>query len=371
MRSICMITTSEIYHDSRILNEAKTLCAKYKVTVLARKYPAEKRQKYSFRIKLIDYLKMPFWQLNIFSSFFSLIKATFRENPDIYHAHDLDGLLCAYPAALFRRKILIYDSHEFWSDTYPFANLKGIQWLLPILERTLIWKVKAGITVNETIAKYLTKKYHKNFLALHNVINLKQLEKSPYNLRHLFPNKKIILHLGAADEGRGMEEIIAASRYLDKDYVLVFIGGGKTENLTKMQVKKFGLENRVHFFPAVLPSEIISTIKQADLGLALTQKISLSYYYSLPNKIFQYIAAKIPILGSNFPEFKKIIVKNGIGEVVDPNQPELIAQKIIKMSAKNLQNKYHRNLEGLAESRYNWEVEAKKLIEFYDKIEPK
>jgi len=371
MKNICMLTTSEIFHDSRILNEAKTLCAKYKVTVIARKYPKEKRQKYPFRIKLIDYLKMPFFQLNIFSSFFSLMRAAFRENPDIYHAHDLDGLLCLFLAALIKRKILIYDSHELWSDTYPFTNLKGIQWLLPTLEKLLIWRIDKGITVNESLAFYLQKKYHKNFLALYNVIDINQSKKSPYNLRRLYPAKKIILHLGAADEGRGMEEMITAAQYLSKEYVLIFIGGGKTENQTKSQVKKLGLENKVQFLPVVLPGEIIATIKQADLGLALTQKISLSYYYSLPNKIFQYIAAKTPLLGSNFPEFKKIILKNGIGEVVDPNKPKLIAQKIVEMSGKNLQNKYHRNLEGLVETHYNWDVEAKKLIEFYGKIESK
>ena len=183
---ICMLTTSEIFHDTRILNEADTLSKNYETTILARRYPGQKFQKMPFRIKLISYLKMPFFQLNIFSSLLSLTKAAFRENPDIYHAHDLDGLLCAFPAALVKRKILIYDSHELWSDTYPFANLKGIQWLLPILEKALIWRVQAGITVNQIIAQHLSKKYGKKFVAVYNIPRSSKNRPSPLNLKKFF-----------------------------------------------------------------------------------------------------------------------------------------------------------------------------------------
>lgn len=97
---ISMVTTSEIFHDSRILNEAATLSRNNQVTILAKKYSGQGRKKFPFKIKLIGYLRLSWFQLGIFSSFLSLIKAAFRENPDIYHAHDLDGLLCTWPAAL-------------------------------------------------------------------------------------------------------------------------------------------------------------------------------------------------------------------------------------------------------------------------------
>lgn len=369
MFKVCMLTTSEIYHDTRILNEAAALVKKYEVTILARKYPKQRPQKYPFQIKLIDFLRLPIFQLNIFSSLFSLIKAAFYENSDIYHAHDLDGLLCAFPAAFIKRKVLIYDSHELWSDTYPFANLRGMQWLLPILEKMLIWRIQKGITVNQTIAQYLSRKYHKEFIALYNIPRISKITHASSNLRKLFPNKQIILHLGATDEGRGMEEMIAASQYLSKDYALVFVGGGKIENQLEEMLGKLNLKDKVFLFKAVPPEEIPGTIKQADLGLALTQKISKSYYFSLPNKIFQYIAAQVPILGSNLPEFKKIILQNKIGEVVEPSKPKLIARKIIHMLKKSPQKRYRHNLVGLAKEKYNWKAESEKLRTFYDKIQ--
>ncbi len=360
-----MVTTSDIDYDSRILNEADSLSKNFKVIIFSRKYLHQNiiKSRY-FQIKRIDYHRFGFFQLNIFSSFFSLIKAVFSEDPDVYHAHDLDGLLCAFPAALFKRKTLVYDSHEIWSGTYPFKNLRGIQWLLPLLEKILIWRIEKGVTVNSSIADYLTKKYHKNFIALYNTPKLVEKNKKYLNLNKKFPNKKIILHLGAADEGRGMEQIIEATKYLPKNYILVFMGGGKIENELKQIIKETDLRKRVIFLPAVPQEQIQETIKYADLGLALTEKVSLSYYLSLPNKIFQYIAAEVPILGSNFPEYKKIILREQIGRVVDPSRPKLIAQKITEMIKKDQQKKFHQNLEGLAKEKYNWNIEAKKLLKF-------
>ena len=102
--------------------------------------------------------------------------------------------------------------------------------------------------------------------------------------------------------------------------------------------------------------------------MALTQKQSLSYYYSLPNKIFQYLRASIPILGSNFPEFEKIIMKEGIGEVISPSNPEKIAFKIKEMTEKPNFQKYHHRLKGLAKKKYNWQNQSQTLVRFYQKI---
>ena len=374
MKTICMITTSEIFHDTRILNEANTLSKSYQVTILAKKYSRQAAKRYPFRIKLIDYRQFGFSQLNIFSSFIELIRAALKENPDVFHGHDLDGLLCCFYPAFRKRKILIYDSHELWSDTYPFSNLRGIQWFLPILEKLLIWRVRQGITVNCSLARFLSKKYGKGFLALYNVAQANNLGKSRFDLRRKFPGKKIILHLGSADEGRGLEQMIEAMKFLPERFCLVFIGGGKTESQAKELVDKLNLKNRVRFFPAVLPKDITSTIAEADLALALTQNVSKSYFLSSPNKIFQYLSAKLPILGSNFPEFKKIIrQKNAdsadkIGEVVDPAKPALIAKAMIKMTAAINQQKYRKNLQKLSKTKYNWDVESQKLIKFYEEV---
>ncbi len=363
---ICMVTTSKIFHDTRILNEAESLAKVHDVIVLARKYPQQKKNGFSFKIKLINYYKIPFYQLNIFSSLFFLMKAVMKEKADVLHAHDLDGLLCAFPAALLCRKTLIYDSHEIWTDTYPFENLKGIQWFFPILERMLMWKVQAGITVNKSIAKVLTKKYHKKFISIYNIAN-NNIETIPKksNFFHKYLNKKIVIHVGGANEGRGFEEMIESLAKLPKNIIFIFLGADLAKSDIKTNVKYLRLKDQIEILSAIYPQDIIPIISKADLSLALTQKKSKSYYYSLPNKIFQYIAAEVPILGSNFPEFRNIIQKYSIGEVVNPSNPKLIAQKIIYMLKKTPQKRYRHNLVGLAEEKYNWTIEARKLHKIY------
>lgn len=361
-----MLTTSEITHDSRILNEATSLSKLYKVTVIAKKYPNQKLNHYPFKLKLVEFRRFSSRLLTIFSSFFYLIRAALAESPDVFHGHDLDGILCSFPAVVRRRTILIYDSHEFWSDTYPFSNLKGIKWFLPILERMLIWKVKAGISVNWSLANLLSKKYAKKFVAVYNVGTSRINRKSPYKFIKMFPKQKIILHLGAADEGRGLEQMIIAAQILGEKYAFVFLGGGKTEK-EMIKMKSDLKVSNVYFLPSVAPEEIKSTISQADLALALTQPISKSYYYSLPNKIFQYIDAEVPILGSDFPEFKEVIAKNQIGEVVDSTKPKLFAKKIREMTKRS--SKYTDLMKSPAlKKKYSWPEQEKILRKFYQEV---
>lgn len=146
IKKICMITISNVDYDSRILNEATTLAKYFNITILSRK-PSEKvlSKKYPFQIKRIGYDKTRFYRLNIFITMYKLVQAAFKENPDIYHAHDLSGLLCAYLPAIFKRKILIYDSHELWTGLPKLKSLFGINWLLPSVEKFTMLKVKGAL----------------------------------------------------------------------------------------------------------------------------------------------------------------------------------------------------------------------------------
>jgi len=363
-----MITTSPIDIDSRILNEAAVLSVRHNLTILTRRYDGKPTlKKTSFKVKRISYLKLWPRKLNIFSSLWSLTQAAFRETPDVYHAHDLDGLLCAYLPALIKRKILIYDSHELWSGAFAHQNLAGIQWLLAPLEKLLMSKVQKGITVNQSIARILSQKYHKDFISLLNVPFLKR-KASRIHLRSMFAGEIIVLHLGAMAQARGVEQIITAAALLPAGFRIVFLGLPRQSNRYEQMITDRRLEKKITILPAVPPEEILSAVREADLGLALTQKASLSFYYSLPNKLFQYLASEVPILGSNFPEFKKVIIKNRIGETVNPARPKEIVQKILMMTKTANQKKYRRKLSGLAQKSYNWAIEGKKLLKFYAQL---
>ena len=362
---ICMLTTSDIRFDSRILNEAYSLSKKYHLTIISRVEKIEKAPKYPFKVRFVSLPKLGLHQLNVIGSLFKLTCQAFQVNPQIYHAHDLDGLLCALLPALVKRKKLVYDSHELWTGLYNYKHLKGLQWLLPVLERFATRFVEKGITVNQTIAAILKKKYQKEFVVLQNVSKYQKIKKNLL-LQKQFPGEILVLHIGTGHKGRGGQNMIKALKYLPTDISLVFLGS--EEDWLMNFAKELGLEKRVHFLQPVPPNEVVSVATSADLGLSLTENLAPSFYYSLPNKIFQYIAAGVPVLGSNFPEFKKVILENKIGEVVNPQYPQAIAKKIKIMLEPEKQKKYRVNLLGLAKNKYNWALEEKKLFSLYQDL---
>lgn len=363
-----MVTTSPLDYDTRILNEADTLSQDYKLTILTKKHSLPiMLKKTPFKVKRVRYLKLWPYLLSIISSLVALTFAAFKENPDVYHAHDLDGLLCAYLPARLKKKILVYDSHELWSDLSSAKRMK-IQWLVRLIEMILIGRVRKGITVCGSLAKILEEKYRKTFASIHNYPKLEAPGKSRCGLREEYPGMTIVLHIGSVASGRGVENLIEANKYLPMNFITIFLGNfNNVDRLINLIYEK-KLENKIFFRPSVKREEILPIVHQADIGVVLTQNLSLSYYYSLPNKLFQYIAAEVPILASNLPEQSKIVLENQIGAVVNPDKPRQIAAKIIEMTKPENQQKYRANLQNLAKTKYNWTSEAKKLLKFYKEL---
>jgi len=368
-KKICMVTTSRLDVDSRIQNEAEALSEDFEVTILCRKYDQPETLKNTpYKIKRISYAKMWPFLCNILSSFYSLNRAASRENPDFFHAHDLDGLLITAQVAKDKKKPLIYDSHELWSENLANRQLKTVKWIIPALEKSLIKYSQFGITASPSYAEQLKKKYNRDFTVIRNMPKLENLQKSPVDFRKMFPGETILLHVGQTGAARGADKLIEMMTYLPVNFTLVFLGG-KQQPAFDEQIKQLNLKDRVHFVDAIEPIELISAIKTADIGLVVTEGLSLSKYYSLPNKLMQYIAGEIPVLASDIPEHCRIVEKEKIGEITK-NDPKYMAKLIEKMVKPENFGLYKKNLEGLAVKSYNWKAEGKRLINFYQNLKP-
>lgn len=360
-----MITTSLLDFDNRILNEAESLSKKYKVKIIGRSFGRSILKTTPFEKKMVKVPRIKF----IFTGLMimKMTQAVFKENADYFHAHDLSGLMIGFFPALLKRKTLLYDSHELWAN----ATLPGIfsifSFLFGLIEKVLLFKVKKVITVNESLAKILRKRYGKETLVLYNFPK-KTKPKKVRPFAELFPGKKLIIYIGGFTRGRALKQIVGAGRYLDNNFRILLIGYGVLEKDLRKEIEKENLTEKVILHSAIPFGQIVPRIRGSELGLCLIEQVSVSYYLSTPNKLFQYISAQVPILGSPFPEIKRIIGKEGIGETVSSFSPEVIAKKIKEMSAKVRQNKYHSNLKKL-EQKYVWETEEQKLLDFYEKLD--
>jgi glycosyltransferase involved in cell wall biosynthesis len=152
------------------------------------------------------------------------------------------------------------------------------------------------------------------------------------------------------------------------DAILLIIGSGDVIPALKQIVIKHKLASRVKFIGKI-PLEILFQFTQlADIGLTLDKDTNINYRYSLPNKLFDYIHAGVPVLASNLVEVKKIIKHYQIGDCIDNYTPQHIASKLNSMLIDEAQLQIWKKNAKIAAAQLNWEQEELKLLEVYKRF---
>jgi glycosyltransferase involved in cell wall biosynthesis len=128
--------------------------------------------------------------------------------------------------------------------------------------------------------------------------------------------------------------------------------------------RKEGVADRVEFAGAVPPERLLETIGAASVGLALIQPVCLSYRMSLPNKLFEYVAAGVPVLGSDLPAIGPLVSEHEIGLVAQPDQVADVASKLSEMLEPR-RNEAFRLATRRAAERLNWAHESRILADAY------
>lgn len=177
----------------------------------------------------------------------------------------------------------------------------------------------------------------------------------------------IILQGNAIHKGRGGEEMVEAMAKIDNALLLI-IGQGDVISEMKQKAKELQIEDKILFLGRMTPELLRNYTHLADLGVSFDQNLSLNHYFSLPNKIFEYIHAEIPILTSNLPERKRIVETYQTGVVIDDFSPETISSNINKLiDNKSLVSFYKENCKK-ARLELNWENEEKVIQKIYQPL---
>lgn len=251
----------------------------------------------------------------------------------VYHASDLYTLPALHAAAQQHGGRLAYDAREL----YPYVGATaGKPWATLFwyaLERRYIRRADAVFTVNESIADRLASSYRvERPVVLPNVPDRHDVQPAP-DLREatgLSPDAVVVLFLGYLKIGRGCEMLLDA--FCDVTGAsLVFVGNGPLETSLQAQAQRPKLRGRVHFLPLVAPDRVVEVAAAADVGVALIEDLSASLYLSLPNKLFEYLGAGLPVLGSDFPEIRSVILGHDVGLVVDPHAREDVVRALQRM----------------------------------------
>lgn len=289
---------------------------------------------------------------------------------DVYHAHDLDSLWPAARAARRSQVPLVYDSHELWTEQASLVGRRSIRAFWCWLERHLISHVDHTIAVSASIGRILVQRYD-----LDGVTILRNLPPSRPPLRsnrirrelQLDEEVVILLYQGGFLTDNGLGEQIAAMATVDSA-ALVLVGSGPVEGQLRRQVADSGLTDRVYFLPRVPFSALHEYTCSADVGLCLIKPSGNSFYYSLPNKLFEYMQAGLPVLACESPEIRAVVEETGAGEVVDPGDVEAIGHHLRALVADPELRRRYRACSLKAAPSYTWEREAEKLVALYSSL---
>lgn len=362
-KKIFIAVTNDLVTDNRVHKVSTSLSKSgAEITLIGRKIKKSNytiSRPYNTKLFSLTFHKGPLFYANYnLRLFFYLLFNSF----DILVANDLDTLLASYLASRIKRKKLVYDSHEYFTEVPELVNRNFPKKVWLTIEKFILPKLKAAYTVSDSIAETYKKLYGLEMEVIRNVP-----QKSDVDSVENYNNPKIILYQGSLNVGRGLEHIISAMEYLS-NAKLIIIGDGDITNELKSLIQTKGLSHKIEMKGRLSIEELKYETPKADLGIALEENIGLNYYYALPNKLFDYIQASVPVLVSPFPEMQKIVKKYDIGAVYEHKNPKLLAKKIEEIfSLENRYKKWKDNTKQAAQELC-WENEEKKLIAIYKNI---
>ena len=291
--------------------------------------------------------------------------AIVKAKPQIIHANDLDALIPAYWASKILNCKLIYDSHEICAKNNTVSNNKIYAFLLGFAEKRICKKINRMICVSNAAADYFEKelKVERPVVITNCALKTEQVISEDKN------EGFEILNHGQFYAGRGYDIMMEAAPLI-KEYPeikLAIRGMGKMEQQLRDRKEELGADN-FFFYPPVHVSELIEKASHSMVGVAMTEKLCLNFELSVSNKLFEYLAAGLPVIMSDIAEHRYLNEKYNIGVVLKEDTPEAFAEAVIKLyTDKGFYAECAKNAKRLS-NEINWENEFSKLIEIEQKL---
>lgn len=269
---------------------------------------------------------------------------------------------------------LIYDSHEIYIETmnqfFPKSGWKAIygiplikvnQFLHSIFEKGLVKKADTLITVCNSFKMYFQDKF-----GIEKILVLKNCPKGVHPIANselirkdlqLDEKALILIYQGDVNIGRGIEKVAKSIPFIRPDVHFVVIGGG-----TKLEeFKNNYASDRIHFIGKVPFESLYEYSASAQAGIMLIESLNASKKLTLPNKVFEYMIAGIPIISNNLPEVYRVVQEENCGFIIDDQSVKSIAEGINRTFERNDLESYGMRGYKAVESKYNWEKEFEKV----------
>ncbi|MBN8682723.1 MAG: glycosyltransferase family 4 protein [Chitinophagales bacterium] len=358
---VVLTVTNDLNYDQRMQRIATSLTqAGYRVTLVGRVLPRSKPlNKHIYKQKRLSC----FFQKGMFfyaeynvRLFFLLLFYRF----DAVGAVDYDTLPANTIASIIRRKKRVFDAHEYFTEVPELYGRNAIRAAWKLIGRMTLPFYKHAYTVGPALAAIFTKQHKIPFRVVRNVPRLETATLST----GLHQHPRILMYQGALNAGRGIEFMLEAMCDLP-EFRLILAGEGDLSDQLRQQAQALNLGDRVHFEGFIRPEGLKQLTARAWMGINLLENQGESYYYSLANKFFDYVAAGVPVLTMDFPEYRALHEEFPVAHLL---------QKLDKTSIVAALRHYQQNPEAhrkmheqcmLAREKWNWAADEAVLLEVW------
>lgn len=387
MPKVCMYVLGTARTDVRVLREATALKdAGFAVWIVDIEGDSQRPAEEDVHGLHLKHIVMPSWFTPVrFKMLFPLkmlrlaLQGTVKllQTPaDMYHAHDDTALPACFLAACLRHKPLVFDAHEL-----PLTEPNITRWrVLCALARWSLIQMMARcagvITVSPPIVEELRQRYGGPRAILVRNIPKAQTPVPSDQLRQylgLSADTRIALYQGNLDS-RGLEKLIPAAKFIADSTVIVMMGKGAIQPELERLIAQEQVGERIKIIPPVPYAELLNWTASADIGLVVyapssAATLTPNVQFCLPNKLFEYLMAGLPVLASSLDAVAEIVQTYAVGAVMTSLGPKAVGEAINALLAdKEALARMRANVQVAIQQDLNWECESRHLIDFYADI---
>ncbi|MGZ3616718.1 MAG: glycosyltransferase [Ktedonobacteraceae bacterium] len=302
-----------------------------------------------------------------------------RTPADIYHACETTALPACFIAAKWRRKPLIFEAYELPMGDIPVSAMSWsrrlIHRLLTVMLTHIVPHCAGVISVSPPIVQEIRKRYGiERVVLIRNVLPYQKVAHHEYLRQQLGlePQEKIALYQGYLQPDRSLDILVRAAAYINPGIVIVIMGKdiGTTRAELETLIEKEGVAARVKILPPVPYAELLDWTSSADIGLLIcAPDYAPNIHMLLPNKLFEYLMAGLPVLASQLDAVAEIVQTHDVGQVVSSLEPADVGVAINSLMAnRNTLERMSQHAREMAQREYCWEKESILLLCFYREV---
>ncbi len=304
--------------------------------------------------------------------------ATRRVAPpaDLVHAMAYMGIPIGLALGRRDRAAVVYDARDIYVDAANVARLPGsARRLFAAVERRWARRASRVVTVNEPYAEVMERRFGVPMPLI--VMNCSYRRDPPAAPQRLFHERldlneatRVVLYQGGFSRDRGIEQLIEALPSFPESTVLVLLGYGSLQSELKTRAAEPGLSARLFVLPAVGPAELLDWVGSADVVAMPIQPTTLNHRLTTPNKLFEAMAAGVPVVASDLPGMAPIVRETGCGVLCDPTSPASIAAAIRSVldAPEEERAAYRDRARAAAHGAYSWEAQLDILLAEYGRL---